>query len=84
MTETGDKPEDKKAGLGDIVKTGIKLLLIPIMWLSAIVHEAASYYYHGGCSSCHQRASLLNKWQPDLFKWFWGLLGQKDFINDDK
>ena len=75
MTETGDKP---KTGLGDIVKMGIKIILLPIMWASVIVFEAASYYYHGGCTECHKRASLLNKWQPKMFKWLWSLMEKKE------
>ena len=85
VKETKDKPSGWKAlfggdiGLGDIAQLAIHLLILkPIMWISAAVFELASYYYNGGCTECHKRQSILNKWKPDIFNMLWGLTGKEE------
>jgi len=83
MTENKEKSKKQSSnfpfGLGDIAELGIHLIILkPIMWISALVFETASYYYNGGCTDCHKRQSILNKWNPDVFKMLWGLFDNKD------
>ena len=89
VKETKDKPQEgiwrmfkgltKGLRLGDMAKLAIHILILkPIMWISAAVFELASYYYNGGCTDCHKRQSILNKWNPDIFNMLWGLSDKKE------
>ena len=85
MTEKGKnkkKPKNEGGfpfGLGDIAELAIHLLVLkPIMWISALLFETASYYYHGGCNDCHERKSLLNQLSPDAFNMLWNFFGKKE------
>ena len=82
--DEGFKPPEG-FGLGDFTKLVLQIIILkPIMWISAAVFELASYYYNGGCTDCHKRASILNKWAPDIFNMLWGLADNKEDGKDTK